>query len=335
MRVFSRIEKAFGQRLPISALFESPTVESLAARLRERLAAETSCVVEIQKGGDSGVPLVFVHGIGGNVVGFRDVARLLGPEQTVYGIQARGLYDDYPPDTSIEAMAAHYVAAIRAVCPGKRLALCGLSFGGVVAFEMARQLDAQGTPVALLALLDAGALGAHRLLPRSAQARGVLSLLGRRFGYHAGNLVFAPDGSRSDYLAARAQTLRRRVRSAAWRAALRLYATFGRFRSPAGVAGHGVLPPRFHNVKESLMLAARQYRPQPHGGDATLFRARDTPAIFVRDPAMGWTGLVRSLAIVEVPGNHETLLMEPHVSALAGALRQSLDAVQERDERVS
>ena len=335
MRVFSRIEKAFGQRLPISALFEAPTVEMLAARLRERLAAEHSCVVEIQKGDGSGVPLVFVHGIGGNVVGFREVARFLGPEQTVYGIQARGLYDDHPPDTSIEAMAAHYVAAIRGVCPGGRLALCGLSFGGVVAFEMARQLDAQGSPVALLALLDAGALGTHRLLPGSAQARGVLSMLGRRFGYHAGNLVFAPERSRSDYLAARTRTLRRRALSAAWRTALRLHYTLGRFRSPAGSAGPGALPPRFHNVKESLMLAARRYRPQPYRGDATLFRARDTPAIFVRDPAMGWTGLVRSLAIVEVSGNHETLLMEPHVRALASALGQSLDAVREPVQRVS
>ena len=57
--------------------------------------------------------------------------------------------------------------------------------------------------------------------------------------------------------------------------------------------------------------------------------------MFVRDPAMGWTGLVQSLAIVEVPGNHETLLKEPHVGALAAALRQSLDAVQEPVQRVS
>ena len=228
-------------------------------------------------------------------------------------------------------MAAHYIAAIRAVCPGGRVALCGLSFGGVVAFEMARQLDAQGSPVALLALLDAAALGAHRLLPKSAQARGVLSLLGRRFGYHAENLLLARDRPRSDYLAARARTLRRRLLSAAWRAALRLHFTLARFRIAGGVRGprRAASPVPQRRRKASGSRRGR-YRPQPYGGDATLFRARDTPAIFVRDPALGWTGLVRSLAIVEVPGNHETLLMEPHVRALAGALRQSLDAVQER-----
>ena len=222
MRVFSRIEKAFGQRLPISALFEAPTVESLAARLRERLAAGNSCVVEIQKGSGSGVPLVFVHGIGGNVVGFRDVARLLGAEQTVYGIQARGLYDDHPPDTSIEAMAAHYVAAISAVCPGGPLALCGLSFGGVVAFEMARQLDAQGSPVALLALLDAGRPRCAPAAATTGAARGVLS--------HARTAIRLPRrepavcaGRTSSGLPCRAGADPPPARpSAAWRTALRL-----------------------------------------------------------------------------------------------------------------
>jgi thioesterase domain-containing protein len=334
VRVFSRIEKVFGKTLPISAVFESPTVEALAARLREVPTAERSCVVEIQ-GGGGGVPIFFVHGVGGNVVGFRHLARLLGPEQTVYGIQARGLYDDSPPDTSIEAMAAHYVAAIRAVYPRGPYALGGLSFGGVVAFEMARQLDAQGSPVALLALLDAAALGAYRLLPKAAQTRRALSLLGRRAGYHIANLVGARGRRRSEYLAGRARTLRRRARSAAWRASLRLHNLLARFRSPAEPAGNEALPPRFRNVTESLTLAAWQYRPQPYRGAATLFRARDTPAIFVRDPAMGWTALVQSLSVVEVPGNHDTMLMEPHVRALAAALRQSLDAVHERLQLVS
>ena len=178
VRVFSRIEAVFGKTLSIAVLFRSPTITALADRLLEQFAAgESTCLVEMQRG-DGGMPIFCVHGIGGNVVGFRDLARCLGSDQAVYGIEARGLYDDHPPDTSIEDMAAHYVAVARVAWPRGPYALAGLSFGGVVAFEMARQLAASGAQVALLALLDAPALGSHRLLPKGRHLRRVIALLG-------------------------------------------------------------------------------------------------------------------------------------------------------------
>ena len=165
VRVFSRIEAVFGRTLSIAALFQSPTITALADRILDQfVAGKHPSLVEVQAG-DGGMPLFCVHGIGGNVVGFRELARFLGSDQPVYGIEARGLYDDRPPDTSIEEMAAHYVAVTRVAWPRGPYALAGFSFGGVVAFEMARQLTASGARVALLALLDAPALGSYRLLP--------------------------------------------------------------------------------------------------------------------------------------------------------------------------
>jgi amino acid adenylation domain-containing protein len=327
VRVFSRIEAVFGRRLPITSLFESPTIEALAARIREELApARRSSVVEIQRG-NAPLPMFFVHGIGGNVVGFRELARLLGPDRPVFGVQARGLFDDHPPDTNIETMAAHYVAEIRSRWPAGPYALGGLSFGGVVAFEMARQLTAAGARVALLAFLDAAALGSGRLLPRSAQYRRTISLLGRRIAHHVGTLTRLPPREKLTYTARRIRTIRRRTRSALWRAQFRLYSRFARLRADA--RGE-TLPERFRNVTEHLFLAARSYTPRHYSGSATLFRAQATPSIFLRDRSLGWSGLVDHLEIRDVPGDHATLLTEPHVRSLARELKQCLEDAEAR-----
>ena len=117
VRVFSRIEAVFGRTLSIAALFQSPTITALADRILDQfVAGKNPCLVEVQAG-DGGMPLFCVHGGGGNVVGFRGLAKWLGSDQPVYGIEARGLYDDHPPDTSIEEMAAHYVAVTRVAWP--------------------------------------------------------------------------------------------------------------------------------------------------------------------------------------------------------------------------
>jgi thioesterase domain-containing protein/acyl carrier protein len=325
VRVFSRIEAVFGKTLSIATLFHSPTIKALADRILEQfVASESSCLVEIQRG-DGGMPIFCVHGGGGNVVGFRDLARLLGADQPVYGIQARGLYDDRPPDTSVEEMAAHYVALVRVAWPRGPYALAGFSFGGVVAFEMARQLTASGARVTLLALLDTPALGSYRLLPKAMHLRRMSSLLGRRITYHTRNLVRLRRREKIDYLAARSRTLKRKMRSRLWQMQFRAYSTLGRFRSPSVLRTAEVLPDRFRNVAESLTLAARQYTPQPYAGQATLFRARDTPAIFLVDPTLGWSELVEHLQIREVPGDHATLLREPHLPALAGELKTCLE----------
>ena len=334
-RVFSRIEAVFGKTLPIATLFYAPTIAALADRIREpQAAADKSCVIEIQRG-DGGLPIFFVHGIGGNAVGFKELARLLGSDQPVYGIQARGLDDDHPPDTSIEEMAAHYVAAVKMVRPHGPYALGGFSFGGVVAFEMARLLTAGGARVALLALLDASALGSHRLLPRLTHLRRKSLLLVRRIRYHGGNLWRMRRHDKIDYVVRKARTLRRRARSRLWQVRFRLYSALGRPLAPAALRTPGVVPARFRNVTESLTLAIRRYTPRPYAGSATLFRARDKPAGLLVDPALGWSGLVARLEIREVPGDHQNLLTKPHVESLAAELKTCLDEARNADRNRS
>src|SRR5439155_1105218 len=151
-QLFSRIERRFGKRLALATLTYAPTVEQLARVIRNGSDVPASCLVPIQARGEQ-PPFFCVHGFGGGVIGYGALAQQLGPERPFFGLQARGVDGEAEPDDSIPAMAARYMEALRAVQPRGPYRLGGYCFGGVVAYEMACQLQAQGERVALLAVL--------------------------------------------------------------------------------------------------------------------------------------------------------------------------------------
>src|SRR5947207_15273525 len=158
-RLATEIDKLLGCKLPIAALFQSPTVESLTRRLtRENWAPPWSSLVPLQPLG-SQPPLFSVHGVGGDVYGFLELAKLLPPGQPSYGIQAVGLDGKSARHVTVEDMAAHYVKEILSFQRDGPFYLAGYSMGGLIAFEMARQLHRLGQRVALLALLDSAPIG--------------------------------------------------------------------------------------------------------------------------------------------------------------------------------
>jgi aspartate racemase len=153
-RLMHRIGQTLGKTLPLAMLFQAPTVEQLAAALRQNgWAQHFSSLVAIQPEG-SQPPFFCIHGVGGNVVGFRELARRMAPDYPFYGLQAQGLDGTRPCHRRIEEMAAHYLHAIHGVQPKGPYFLGGFSFGGLVAYEMAQQLHAHGEEVGLLALFD-------------------------------------------------------------------------------------------------------------------------------------------------------------------------------------
>jgi len=135
-------------------LFQAPTIEQLATVLRQDgWSRHWSSLVAIQPAG-SHPPFFCVHGVGGNVLNFRELGGLMGPDYPFYGFQAQGLDGKSPCFTRIEEMAAHYIAEIKTIQPKGPYFFGGYSLGGIVAYEMAQQLRANGEPVGLLALLD-------------------------------------------------------------------------------------------------------------------------------------------------------------------------------------
>ena len=154
LRMMRRLEQAFGKNLPPSILFQASTVEKLAAVLSDDAGAESwRSLVAIQPTG-SKPPFFCVHGLGGHVLRFGALAQHLGQDRPFYGLQAYGLDGQHPCHTRVEDMAAHYISEIRSLQPQGPYFIGGYSFGGAVAFEMARQLRERGEDVAFLALLD-------------------------------------------------------------------------------------------------------------------------------------------------------------------------------------
>lgn len=153
VKVMNKIERVTGKSLPLSALFEHSTIEKLAKLLNTSSEINSDCLVPIKPDGNK-VPLFIIHGAGLNVLNFVSLSKYFDKEQPIYGIQGTGNkgYDEWYE--SIEAMAAHYVDAIVKANPTGPYALAGFSFGGIVAFEMTRQLKEKGKKVSLTALLD-------------------------------------------------------------------------------------------------------------------------------------------------------------------------------------
>ena len=151
--VMNLIERKTGKRLPLSALFEHSTIEKLAKLLNTGEEIYSDCLVPIKSDGNK-VPLFIIHGAGLNVLNFVSLSKYFDKEQPIYGIQGNGPKGHDEWYESIEAMAAHYTAAIIKLNPKGPYALAGFSFGGIVAFEMTRQLREQGKIVSLTALLD-------------------------------------------------------------------------------------------------------------------------------------------------------------------------------------
>lgn len=154
VHLMSRIHQEFGKNLPLSALFENPTIEHLAHMVTQVEAEPAwSPVVAIQKEG-SHPPFFCVSGAGGNVLYFYHLAHYLGHERPFYGLQALGLDAEAGYCTDVEEMAASYIDAVQSIQPHGPYYLGGHSFGSWVAFEMARQLWQSKQEVALLVVLD-------------------------------------------------------------------------------------------------------------------------------------------------------------------------------------
>jgi amino acid adenylation domain-containing protein len=322
IRLFARIEKELGEKLPIALLFRCPTVEQLAQTLRSGVASPaSSALIAIQPGG-SRPPLFCVHGWGGGVLRYAELARLLGPEQPFYGLLAKGESGLEEPDVRIEDMAAHCIQAVRMQQPQGPYYLGGYCLGGVVAYEMARQLQAEGERLALLAVLEGYAPGREEAKRQLRHPR-VLSRFAVNLPRWLRDTLREPGAGQR--LAAR---LRRRLRHAD-----ELRGLDGRVHQ-AITARFGEEPDAPESLRRLMIAhlqAVRSYRPQPYAGRVTLFRVQALALFSAHDPAMGWGKLATGGVEVRiVAGAHYNMLERPHVAALAVKLKESLEQAQEQ-----
>ena len=324
VRLFAMIRRQWKLDFPISVLFEAPTIARCAALIAERIGPEEERAADPavkanpagpkfthlvpMHAGDGGTrtPFFLVAGMFGNVLNLRHLAHLVGKERPFYGLQARGLFGDAAPhDTLVEA-AESCIAELRQVQPHGPYLLGGFSGGGLTAWEMGRQLRAAGEEVALVVLLDTP-LPVRPSLTRPDKAMIKLAEM------RAGGPKFL------------AEWARRRI---AWE----------RSRKARAAGEPDTSVPSFHNaaIEAAFRRAIGVYDLERWEGRVVLYRPpldrrwKVTGGRFVSSereyvfPDNQWTPFAPALEVVEVPGNHDSMVLEPNVRVLAARLRMAL-----------
>lgn len=328
VRLFAMVKKAYRVEFPISVLFEAPTIALCAAMIRERIG-DTSAdgaapatdkaaaprrrfthLVAMHDGeGGERTPFFLVAGMFGNVLNLRHLARLIGVGRPFYGLQARGLYGDQQPHATLVEAATDYIAEMRQVQPHGPYLLGGFSGGGITAYEIARQLEAAGEQVALLVMLDTP-------LPVRPSLSRPDKLLIKLAELRQGGLGFLR------------QWAQRRI---AWEIQRR-----------QGGAAPTASTHQLHNAEiEAAFRAALPIYPlQSWNGPAVLFRP---PLDRHRKVTSGrwvsaareyvfddndWTRYMPELRVIEVPGDHDSMVLEPNVRVLASHIKACIDAAE-------
>ena len=154
IQLFDRIARTFGKKLPVSSLFEAPTIDELAALMRqENWSPEWKSLVAVKPGGKE--PCLFIAPPAGcSAVTLARLTHYLDADLAVYGLGYLGMDGKEAPHASVEEIAAYHLTEIRKLQPEGPYLLAGICFGSFVALEMAQQLHAWGEQVALLAILD-------------------------------------------------------------------------------------------------------------------------------------------------------------------------------------
>jgi amino acid adenylation domain-containing protein len=299
-------EHRLGRPLSLDWLYDSSTVRSFATRARLPPVPRDAPSVFPLSAGRRERPLFLIAGGGGHVFSFRQLATLLEDSAACYGLQLPGLDDARRPLDHIDEIAAEFLRQMRIVQPHGPYRLLGYSFGGLVAYELARQLAVAGGAIGFLGLIDTPGPGAFRPQPPAARAR-----------IHLSRLRGLRGGERLQYVGG---MLERRIR--------RWYRASGTAPDPVYSSG-GASPTerRMRAVYDAHIVAARNYRPPPYPGCLWLFRAEaeEWMQLAVVEPTYGWGALCTGgVRVKTVTGTHGTLFVEPHVGALAHGVRAAL-----------
>jgi aspartate racemase len=292
-QLFRDINFCFNLDLPLATLFRAPTVRRLAQIISESESSQMSApVVEIQPQG-SQPPIYCVGALDGEIIVFRRLAQEFGLDQPLWGLQPFRLPG--PPST-VEQLAAAYIDELEKKGTYRPFCLLGYSFGGLVAVEMARQLQRKGVAPPIVALIDTG-------YPAGCRA---IEPWDQRIHRFRNVWDHATKGGGWPYL-------QERVKHGFARMAHRASSRVG-----VPLVGNP------SDISKMQLLAAESYRIKSYKGRVHLFRAESQREFLTGGASLGWSGVLSGLAIEHVPGDHGSMNTGMNLKILARKLSECL-----------
>ena len=298
---------------PLNILVQAPTIEALARHVQDAQSApEISCLVEMQSGG-SEPPLFVLPGAGGGFFSFRHLTPYLDAERSVYGLSLADLSPSGRSWNSIETLASQALDTIISLQPDGPYFLVGFSSGGVIAWEIASQLQRMEKPVALVVFLDTMGPGVSPNLPlwkagRIEQAYNTMFACRQKLRLHSEALQRLGLRGKVSYL-------NHNTRKRLWRMCRSLV----NLPQPSNGSSAVAFSPRMFD-------ALRHYEPREYEGRVILFRAaHQLSPVAYRDRTLGWGELATSgIEVYDVSGFHHSILAEPQISTVATILSEIL-----------
>ncbi len=328
VQMMTKVKAETGVKLPLTTLFQNSTVEKLAVQLNgfnnKKYNGNTNghsvehqpfkSLIPIREGG-SKPPLYLVHGGGLHVLFYQNLVKYLDEDQPIYALQARGLSGDEEPLDSIEDMAAYYIKEMLAQNPKGPFCLAGYSLGGLIAWEMAKQLKEIGKDVPMLSLFDAVAKYEWAGVGNSGKWKKRLM----KTGFNLSLMLKDPAGAleyKKHVLKMNFQHQKGKLRIA--------YRNNSTHEIEEGYLPFG------KDVYEKSLAAYEKYKLQPLDIQVDLFKAKEQ-MFYLYDPTYyGWDRFAtQGVLIHEIEGNHLTLFDEPHGREVAEIMKKRLGEICE------
>lgn len=334
LQAILKINKIFGRHLSLSTIFDYPTIESFSAALASKKYLQTRSLVQIKKGGNK-IPLYIIGYIGGSVDRFCDFAYRLDGDQPVYGLQTpldleyfnkEGFDMEATAVGYIQNEASHYVSLLLAQNPDGPFALAGYSFGGFIAREMAKQLQAAGKRAALLALLDTVIPGTIKSLPPVPEDTRLKGLSKINYQRKLLNQEFR--------ITVYDNLFHLKMDSRKWvQKKISLVQQFFAGRRPTKAkAEMSARAKELTKARKALAIAAKNVYPlEYYDGEIVLFRARKRSSYYVYDRFLGWRPYCKSIKVYNVDGDHVSIFNPFYSQRLAARLQQVLDECQTKE----
>jgi len=313
VRLMAQIQDRFGHNLSLSTLFENPTIEKLAAIVSQPFRESSNSPVVAINSSDSKLPFFCIHGAGGGINHYINLSRRLGEDYPFYALEHNPNVEE-PEIISVEKTASYYLQEIRKIQPNGPYLIGGHCYGGVLAFEVAQQLQRQGERVDLLVVIDA-ILSETRI--ESTKDDDAKFLLRMAESIKTDNNI---DFSVS-FEELRDLSLNEQLDLINQKA--NLIFTDTEIKDFI----------RYYKLFKVHVQAMRDYVPLVYPHSMTLFRAKEeiihdfeSPEFNTDDPLLGW-GKCSSqpIKVIEVPGDHFSIFVEPHIQELAKSLKVCID----------